>query len=757
MTMPLKPKQDTNSVISSIQKFLLYVFVAVLPISILPFPWDLTEKGMSIAILFFTLLIVCLEAVKIIWSGKTVFLKREIDIVIFLLFISLILSTVLSIDSNLSIFGYQYRLSAGFIGIGAVLLVTFVVRSFLSTKKDLINLFNAFLVGSILTTFLSIISLFGGNIFNIIPKLGTPGMEGFPVLGSVVVLSIYNCISIFLAYILLQKYRSDDEEIDASWFAIVVIVVNAISLILFSVNSKSFIVVILFSLIWVLVLGAIFLKDKKLSAKARFKQSILPLSIILIASLMQIDALQNFILGEREILSSINLSVDFSWQIVSQVLVRSLKNGVFGLGLDSFGVAFTALKPIDLINVSVASANNEVLTSLTNSGFLWLVVWLLLGWYILKDLLSDIRQYDKKAKILILFDTLLLFIYLTSFLTTFTIILRFTFFLMISAGIILRNIFKNQEVDNLLLKLWTMGTGVKKEGSLPIISIFFTAIFTILTILGIIKLGSITVSSLYLLRAESYISNEREKLEDRGPTAQEEEIITGNLYRWYKKALRYDSRNPITNRKASTVAVDNLSILMKEYEDSNSEESLNLAVKLRSEAFEYSRTAITLSPSLYQSYNSRALVYLGVINLGYTEYIRDAISVINEAIEMNPYDYQNYYNKAQLYYLLQNYEQALESSTQALSIKGDYIPALILSANINGVQGKTEIQLSYLEAVKTIMETNELESAQLYRDVLEQIELISGEEASETDVTEQKEDGQKERIIENNEDVPEKE
>jgi tetratricopeptide (TPR) repeat protein len=226
------------------------------------------------------------------------------------------------------------------------------------------------------------------------------------------------------------------------------------------------------------------------------------------------------------------------------------------------------------------------------------------------------------------------------------------------------------------------------------------------------------------LRAESYIAKEQNKLEDREPTSEEQEEITNNLYRWYKKALKYDKSNPLVNRKVSIVAVDNLNILMQKYEDTEDEAILNDAVKLRSEAFEYSRAAINLSPSLYSSYNNRALVYLGIINLGYTEYIRDAISVINEAIEMNPLDYQNYYNKAQLYYILQNYEQALNSSTQALGIKGDYIPALILSANVNGTQGKTEIQLSYLEAAKTILEINSLESLDLYADILEQIELI---------------------------------
>jgi tetratricopeptide (TPR) repeat protein len=113
--------------------------------------------------------------------------------------------------------------------------------------------------------------------------------------------------------------------------------------------------------------------------------------------------------------------------------------------------------------------------------------------------------------------------------------------------------------------------------------------------------------------------------------------------------------------------------------------------------------------------------------LGYTEYIRDAISVINEAIAKNPYDYENYYNKGQLYFLLQNYDLALESSTQALSIKGDYVPALILSASINERQNKTEIQLSYLQAAKTILEENDYQDTELYNNLVQRIESLQAE------------------------------
>jgi tetratricopeptide (TPR) repeat protein len=724
--MATKPEKNIETIISSIEKILLYILLSVLPVSILPFPWDLTEKGMTIVILFFTLIIGTLEIFKIIWSGKILFLKRDSDLIIFLLFISFVLTTIFAQDSNLSLFGYDYRLSNGLIGSSSILILTFLSRSFISTKKDLLNLFIAFFIGSILTTFFSLISFFGGNIFSIFPKIGMSDMEGFPTLGSPALIVIYNCVALLLAYISLHMYRNDNEQIDASWFSVVTILVNLFSIIVFSMEKRAFIISIIFLVIWIFVLIALFLKKNTLTTKKKVNQIILPFAILVFVLLVQIKPIQNLLLGNKDILTPINLSLDFSWQIASQTLIESLKNGILGLGLDSFGVAFTALKPAELVNITVNNSYNEILTSLTSSGFLWIVIWILLGWYLLKDLIKDINEFNSNQSIApILFDTLLIFLFSTSFFITYSVIIKFIFFLLISANVVLKSIYKKDDVDNLLLKIWSIGTGKDQKKEFPVMSVFFSIVFIILMILGIVKLGRITLSSLYILRAESYISKQNELLGDREATIDEENEITENLYRWYMNAFKYDKSSPLTNRKASIVAVDKLGILMTQYTDTEEEEILYDAVKLRSEAFEYSRNAINLSPSLYSSYNNRALVYLGVINLGYTEYIRDAITVIDDAIEMKPLDYENYYNKAQLYYLLQDYDSALRYSTQALQIAGDYIPALVLSANINGVQGNTEIQISYLEAIKTILESNNLQDIQLYKDVNDQIEQIN--------------------------------
>jgi tetratricopeptide (TPR) repeat protein len=448
---------------------------------------------------------------------------------------------------------------------------------------------------------------------------------------------------------------------------------------------------------------------------------------------MQFKVVQETVFSNTDIITPLRLSINFSWQVVAQSLTNSLKNGIIGLGLDSFGVVFTALKPISLINYDFLSAYNEVLTSLSNLGFLWLVIWLILGWYTLKDLIKDIKEYDKNLNVVILFDVLIFFLYLTSFLATYTALLRFLFFFMITMGVILRNMYKHHEVENVILKIWSMNTSQKSESNSSIASIFFTVLIVIVVLLGILKLGSMTISSLYLLRAESYISEQNKNYSEQAPVLEEEEEIVENLYRWYSLALTYDKNNPLTNKKFSAAAIDRLSILMEKYEDSDDEDILNEAVNLRKQAFEYSRNAINLSPSLYSNYNNRVQVYLGVINLGYREYIRDAISVINEAININPYDYQNYYNKAWLYYLLQNYDLALEASTQSLSIKPDYIQALLLSANINGIKGKKEIQLSYLEAIKTILEENDYQDTELYNNLVDQMESIESEDANDSE------------------------
>jgi tetratricopeptide (TPR) repeat protein len=730
--MAINRNQDISSEISLVQQYVFGIFTVILPISILPFPWDYAEKGMAITVLFFTLFLLGLEIFKVVWTGKFSTLRKDIDFIIFSLLIALLLSTIFAADVNLSLYGYNYRLGPGLLCVTSIIIVTFLVRSFINDSKAFLRFINIFLIGSIITSIISIITLFGGNFFELIPKISNLGSTGLPVMGSFVVMVIYNIFSIFLAYISLYIYEGKQEQ-DLSWFAIVTILVNLVSLVLFSTNITAFYLVLLLFAVWFISLMAIFLKDKKMKIKDKVSSLVLPFIILLLSLLMRVDAIRNFVFSSTQITSPLRLSIDFSWQIASQTLTETLKNGIFGLGLDSFGVAFTRFKPIDLINVDLLNGTNEVFTFLSNAGFLWFMVWLVLGWYVFKDLVRDIKEYTSDRNILVLLDILQVFLYLASFLTTYSVLLRFLFFLSISLLIVARNIIDRESVNNLLLKIWSVDAGPGKKDQNSLTPVLLTILVVICVALGSLKIGSTLVSSLYLLRAESYILNKTEDLDSNELNLQQKEEIVNNLDRWYGKALKYDRRNPLTNRKFSNISVDKLSILVDKYEDMEDEEILNDVVSIRNQAFEYSREAINLSPSIYANYNNRVDVYLAIINLGYTEYIRDAISVINEAINKNPYDYENYYNKGQLYYILQNYDLALESSTQALSIKGDYVPALILSASINGRQNKTQVQLSYLQAAKTILEENDYQDTQLYKSLTQQMESIEAESTDDSE------------------------
>lgn len=726
------PKQDnayTKISIDLIQRIVLGILIFLLPISILPFPWDMNQKGMSIILLLCSIVILTLELIKIIWSGKFQFIKRNIDIVIFALLTSFVLTTVFSTDQNLSLFGYNYRFGPGLIVLSVTILTTYISRSFISNKKQLLFIINSILASSILTIFLSVISLFGGNILSIFPKISLLTRSGLPIIGNPSVLATYSCVSILLSVMTLQLLE-EKEVGDSSWFSILAIIINAISLVIFSADSSVFFISLTFFLLWMIVQLIILGKDDK-KLKEKIGTFVLPGSILFSIVLMQIPALRSFIFGDLEVISSLSLTIDSSWSLVSQSLMTSLKDAIFGRGLDSFGVVFTALKPISYTNIDLLSASNEVFTFLSNAGFLWFVIWILFGWYILNDLIKDLRNYKPNSNILITADVLLLFIYLVSFLTTYNVVLRFILFFVLTVSVIVRSFVKSEEVDSMLVRMWTMGG--KKDSSTPSLSIFLTIILSIVSILLMVRIGSITLSSLYILRAENYILSESEKYTDTTPTPSEKEDFVDNLYRWYSIARNFDRNNPVNNRKLSLIAVDKIDVEFAKYEEENNEEYLNDIVKFRDEAFEYSKTAININPSIYVNYNNRSLIYLGLVNLGYTDYTRDALSVLEDSIRLKPLDYQSYYYMAQLYYLLEDYQRSLDYSTQALTINGSYVPALLINANIYDIQGKDEIQLSYLEAIKTILETNSSQDTDLYKSVVEQIGELDIEEVISED------------------------
>ena len=48
-----------------IQKYLFLAMLFLLPLSIIPCPWDWTEKGMSLVILIFSTIIIGIEIIKL--------------------------------------------------------------------------------------------------------------------------------------------------------------------------------------------------------------------------------------------------------------------------------------------------------------------------------------------------------------------------------------------------------------------------------------------------------------------------------------------------------------------------------------------------------------------------------------------------------------------------------------------------------------------------------------------------------------------
>jgi hypothetical protein len=276
------------------------------------------------------------------------------------LLVSLLLTTIFATDTNLSLFGYDYRLGPGFVSLGASMFLLFVIRSFIINKRDLLLIFNAFLLGSILTSILSIFSFMGLHILQLIPKLSNLGITGYPIIGIPAILVTYNCIAILLAYITLSIYNKKDNSIklNFSWFSIFVIVINIISLVLFSTNVTALYIVALFLVVWIISLIIIFFKDNEMSSQSKLLTLVVPVIMLLSVILMQINSFREIILSDRNVVTPLKLSLDFSWQIVSQSLTQSLKSAMFGLGLDNFGVVFTALKPLDLVNLNFLSSYN---------------------------------------------------------------------------------------------------------------------------------------------------------------------------------------------------------------------------------------------------------------------------------------------------------------------------------------------------------------------------------------------------------------
>ncbi|MFH1705511.1 MAG: hypothetical protein ABH867_01225 [Patescibacteria group bacterium] len=105
------------------------------PLMLTPLNYELFEFNKIVFVYFWTIVILCAWAGKMIASGKFIFKRTFWDKPLLVFFASQAISTIISIDRHTSIFGYYSRFNGGLLSTACYLLLYWALTSNIGSNK----------------------------------------------------------------------------------------------------------------------------------------------------------------------------------------------------------------------------------------------------------------------------------------------------------------------------------------------------------------------------------------------------------------------------------------------------------------------------------------------------------------------------------------------------------------------------------------------------------------------------------------------
>jgi len=739
-----KRRSKKRLTINAIQNGIFYMLFLLLPFAIIPMPWDWLERGISLLILIVSTVIVALEILKFIWEGKFSIFKNSIDTGIFLVLLAGIISTIFSVDPGLSFWGVDMSLGSGLVSLIAVVLVSISMRSFIDTFEEVVKVLLYFSIGILIINILSLLSFSGIDFLNFLPAYKEVFSYGLPWTLSANTLLMLNGILIITSFGILVWYKKNNKTIFI--FNIINLAISLLTFWAFSVNQGLPIAILLFLILILLVILIMrFVRFRKSEEKTIKMLISIPLLIsIVVFAIFKIPNVKEKILESFNLLTQVSLGGDISWEVISSSISSKFIRAIVGFGENTFVLLYNMFKPATTEVLAFNKTNfyygsSEIITQFGEGGIIWIGAWIFLGYLLIKELISQIKELKRSASsektlISLTLGFATLFVYISSIFIHFGILIKLIFFILISLWIVSINIKKIKIPDKFVLKMWAIDTNAekfkKRSQSIENINLIMTIILISISI-GLTGIWcKMLVSNIYIASAEAYISTETIKFEEVEPSQEERETFLTEVIDRYSKAEKFERKNSLVNRKLALLNLEKVSFYGELYtfsDDQNEKEELldKIAMHKR-EVVNQIQKALDRNPKLYSNWETSSSAYMGLLSVGFEDYDRDALNALGKCADLNPSNYEIYYNAAQVYLVQENSEDALAMLIKVLEINPRHVPSLVMSAEINKKLGKDDVYLSYMKAAKAIMEEYGQTETDVYQEVVRDIRQAEG-------------------------------
>ena len=765
--------------LSNIQMFFLCASLILIPLSLFPLEWVMFEYGRVFILMIFTIILLTFELIKFFIKGRVEIYRSSRDTVLLLLGFSFLISSIFSIDSLVSFWGYEYRLGTGFVSIITILIYVLVIKSMIKNIRSVVTLIFCLSLGIFLSAVLSILSFYGFNPFAFIPEFEKFFLVGLPLFNSaklsVVIWSVGIFLSFFVFHYFFQVFSNDEGYLNKKlsltsahrkkrviqsslllvYLFFTLVFVTAISL--FTIKN----------LFWVgaLSLGGVFFVSfiLVLLCRSRILQIVSVLILLISFSVFAFSRLpvaQEILrIDSENLVEQITLDSESIWHITLSSLSDSSVRSLVGLGNDNFVIAYNLYRPafsgdIDLNFVNYSYANNEVYNIVANRGFVGIFTWLIVGFLILSQFFKYLGDETRKKMIpvastenvaILLFDLVLIYIWLFSFVSYYSFILYFILFLMLGISSLLKGVVCRTYSEVLVIQtnFFVEKIGLEKNESLPK---FFILLMCFVSIFLFYHIFNDFSSRIYAVRAESimYDLDEDMDVEVKGRMLQR---AIDN----YHGAIERNSNNYVLRRKVGIILMDYIdSVLSQEYtglsDDTERQEFVRVVGVYAEASLEETRQATDLAPMVGINWSTRDLIYSELVKMGFQNYINTALQVSEQTILRQPNNYNPYVNRATYLYLMGDADGAMNSVGRALEINPYYVPGLVLAGEISmGLQNYVNAK-TYFENAKTILEEMDLrrtgvlnlyEQVQNNLDYLWSLETESSQPSSEEETVDE--------------------
>lgn len=711
-----------------IQRFVFYTSLIIIPVSVLPLPWDLTEYSMGLLLSIFASTFLLLEMIKIVLSGGIKIYKTSWDVVLFLIILSLIFSTLFSQSLSVSLWGFDYRLGSGAVITILSILYMYSARSLLKKEEDIFLLVKYLSYGISISAVISILSFFGYNILSFIPSFRELFTTGLPFYSSArVSILIWSITMIMNLGIVVYFAMQKKERIIIPYW--VVIIITGIATLLFSINQGGNIVI--FSIIaMILIFTLPFIKKRPLN---KYFVWIMLSVIVLFTGLFALTRSQGIqellFKDDVNVITQVSLDNDISWKVASSSVSQTVTQGLFGMGVDTFSVAYNLFRPfseetIILNNTNFTYAGNNILNILSSLGVVGLLVFMYATVVAVKNIVNHIKilPFEKpKDFLLFFFDVAILLILFSSFLTYYTFIIFFLLFTLFTV----QGYFEGKELNEIRMDF--ASGGLRKDSFGIVVSVIAVLVFIVL----FSALTKQIVSTTKILKAETLVAESQQtelSTEERNDLLVEVMDLYGN-------AASLNKSNPLIHRRTAILVSQYIQSLAEQY---NSTDEVELRDTIFNSIASYTEVMIDetdkatdLSPQVYANWVARSEIYTNLVGLGLTTYTHSALSSLQDAVALNPLNYELYYSASQLYIVQNDVDAALIALNQVFSINGRHIPSLILAGELSASDGDLKQTQRYYTQAKETMEEFDTVEGEIYEYIVGELVKLSGEQIVE--------------------------